>query len=85
MTGLYPHWRDIPIDTHNCHLAITACSELDETARAMLAALRKYEEWCSADIVRGKYGSPARVRELILEDARAAIAQAEAAGIIIKA
>lgn len=24
------NWRNIPIDTHNCHLAITACGELAE-------------------------------------------------------
>lgn len=32
-------WRHIPIDTHNCHLAITACEELDDLARE---ALRKH-------------------------------------------
>ena len=42
----------------------------------LLAALHKYVEWCSADITRQKYGNPVQLRQLILNDARAAIAKA---------
>lgn len=32
-------WRNIPIDTHNCHLAITACSELADEIERLRAVL----------------------------------------------
>ncbi len=34
-------WRDIPIDTHSCHLAITACGELSDEIERLRRALER--------------------------------------------
>lgn len=76
------NWRNISIDTHNCHLAITACGDLEEAARAMLAALK------TEMALVGRTDISGTAFLLACADAhkasRTAIRQAEAAGIKVQ-
>ncbi len=39
-------WRNIPIDTHNCHLAITACGELYDEIERLRTKLKREGSSC---------------------------------------
>jgi hypothetical protein len=44
--------------------------DLELTVQELSHAMQKYVKWASDDLIAGKYGNPARLRDQILDDAR---------------